>query len=140
MSDLNTTNFELVETFPIAPSKLYEIWLSSDGHTNMTGGEAIIEASIQSDFSAWDGYITGKILELDKDNKILHAWRTSEFSDESQHSLVEVRLEATSAINETKLTLTHWDIPADQTSDYYKGWQEHYFEPMKIYFNSIKDL
>ena len=47
-------------TFPVSPETFYQDWLNSVSHTNFTGGEAKIKDEINSSFTAWNGYISGK--------------------------------------------------------------------------------
>lgn len=118
--------------FPVSANKLFKAWLNGADHGKMTGGDATGEPTVGSAFTAWDGYISGKNLELELDKRILQTWRTSEFSDSDDDSMLEVLLED---IGDTcQLTLKHWNIPEGQGKSYFTGWDEHYFEPMQNYF------
>ena len=59
------------EIFFVNPEKLYHDWLDSTAHSKFTGGTAEIRSEINSEYTAWDGYITGKILELEHGKKIV---------------------------------------------------------------------
>ena len=98
----------------------------------MTGSPAKADGRAGGDFTAWDGYIWGTFLELEKNRRILQSWRTSEFPEETDDSRVEVLLE--DANRGTKLTLIHTDIPVGQADEYKQGWEDFYFKPMKEYF------
>jgi len=124
--------FTLSEIIAAKPAEIYEAWLSSKGHTAMTGSPAKVDGKVGGQFSAWDGYIFGKTLELATDQRIAQAWRTTEFPDDAADSHLEVLLEAVS--EGTKITLTHSDMPADQVDSYRQGWEDFYFKPMKAYF------
>jgi uncharacterized protein YndB with AHSA1/START domain len=126
------TKFTITTILPVDPEKVFRAWLSTDGHTAMTGSPAKVEPRVGGTFTAWDGYITGKTLELKPYSRILQAWRTSEFDDESPDSRLEIFLEAQK--NGTKLTLTHSNIPDGQADSYEGGWEDNYFKPMKEYF------
>ena len=58
------THFRLTAQFAVKPEVLYRAWLSSKQHSAMTGSAAKVQARVGGAFSAWDGYITGKTLEL----------------------------------------------------------------------------
>ena len=88
------------------------------------------------EYSAWEGYISGKTLELTPDLRIVQTWRTSEFPDDAPDSRIELYLEEVT--QGTKLTLTHSNLPADQVESYRQGWEDFYFKPMKTYFESLK--
>jgi activator of HSP90 ATPase len=122
----------LKEIFKVKPEVIYNAWLNSETHTKMTGGEAVCEPKQGSKFSAWDGYIFGKNIELVKNQKIVQSWRTTEFNEADEDSILEIRLNELES--GTELTLIHTNIPEGETQ-YEKGWVEHYFEPMKAFFN-----
>jgi uncharacterized protein YndB with AHSA1/START domain len=127
------TEFTISTILPASPEKVFRAWLSSDGHSAMTGSPANVEPRVDGTFTAWDGYITGKTLELKPYTRIVQAWRTSEFPDESPDSRLEILLEPTK--KGSKLTLIHSNIPPDQADSYEGGWEDNYFKPMKVYFS-----
>ena len=124
--------FTISEVIPAKPVDIYKAWLSSEGHTAMTGSPANVDGSVGGDFDAWDGYIFGKTLELVPNQRIVQSWRTSEFPEEASDSRLEVLLEEVSG--GTKVTLTHSDLPEEQAESYRQGWEDFYFKPMKEYF------
>jgi activator of HSP90 ATPase len=129
-------SIKLTKTFAVKPKVIYTAWLNSKGHSKMTGSKANINPKVNSGFTAWDGYITGKTTELKTDKKIVQKWRTTEFPEHAQDSLLEVKL--TPVQNGTKLTIEHKNIPDGQAESYKKGWKDFYFKPMEEYFNSKK--
>jgi activator of HSP90 ATPase len=123
--------FTLSISLPAKAADIYKAWLSTTGHTEMTGSPAKVDGRVKGDFTAWDGYIWGTFLELEENRKIVQAWRTSEFPEEAEDSHVEVILEEKEG--KTRLTIIHTHIPEGQDS-YKKGWEDFYFAPMKKYF------
>jgi activator of HSP90 ATPase len=124
--------FELTIVLPATPDEIYKDWLSSKGHTSLTGSPAKVDGKVGGKFTAWDGYISGRTLELEPGRRIVQAWRTSEFPEEAPDSRLEILLEAVEG--GTKLTLIHSDIPSDQVDSYRTGWPESYFEPMQEHY------
>lgn len=125
--------FTLTVTLPGNPKDIFDAWLSSDGHSQMTGSPAEVVPEIGGAFKAWDGYIWGKTLEMEPYSRILQVWRTSEFPEESPYSRVEILLEEIS--DGTKITLKHTKIPDGQGEGYKQGWEDSYFTPMRAYFS-----
>ncbi len=126
-----------ISTFiPAPPEKVFRAWLSSEGHTGMTGSKAKVEPRVGGAFTAWDGYITGKTTALKPYTRIVQAWRTSEFPDDCEDSQIEIVLEPVEG--GTKLTLTHTNIPVGQADSYESGWEESYFQPMREWFEQKK--
>lgn len=120
---------------PASPEAIFDAWMSSEGHASMTGAGAKVDPRVGGRFSAWDEYISGTTLELDRPRRLVQAWRTSEFPEDAPDSRVEVRLEKTD--DATRVTITHTDIPDGQGDAYEAGWQEYYFLPMNDWFDDI---
>ena len=124
--------FTLLETFNASAETIYNAWLSTQGHTLMTGSPAKVDGRERGEFTAWDGYIWGTFLELEANKRIVQAWRTGEFPEDAEDSRVEVLLEEQNG--KTKLTLIHTNIPEGHPDSYKQGWEDFYFKPMKKYF------
>ena len=124
-------SFIITEFINASPLALYTAWLNSEQHSAMTGGEAQCSDQEGAPFTAWDGYIWGKNIQLIPGKKIVQSWRTSEFEESDEDSLLTIELESTK--EGTKMTLRHANIPERQTQ-YLKGWEDHYFIPMKNHF------
>jgi uncharacterized protein YndB with AHSA1/START domain len=127
-----TYDFKLSCTLPASPEAIYDAWLDSACHGAMTGASATIGGRVGEPYAAWDGYITGRTLELVPARRIVQSWRTSDFDDSDPDSTVAVDLEPTRT--GTRLTLTHSGVPDGQTDYENGGWRDFYFSPMKAYF------
>jgi len=129
-----TYDFEVSEQIAAPPEAIYDAWLSSEGHTAMTGGRANVSAKEGAEFDAWDGYIHGKNLVLEPPTRIVQLWRTANFTDEHLDSQIEVLFEGNE--DGTLVTVRHTSVPADQRGYEEGGWQKSYFDPMKEYFEA----
>ena len=128
-------SFEISAFFPArSPQEIYAAWLDGQAHSAMTGSPAQVDPAVGGQFSAWDGYIQGQTLETEPYRRILQAWCTTEFPEDSPDSRLEVLFEEVDS--GTRVTLIHSDIPEGQGDDYRQGWSEYYFEPMQAYFSS----
>jgi len=129
-----TESFEVSTYLPAPPWRVYEAWLDGTEHGLFTGGPATSEPAVGGAFTAWEGYIQGTYLVLEPGERIVHAWRTTDFPAGAPDSRVEVLFEA--ARGGTRLTVVHAQIPSGQEGDYQAGWSAFYFRPMKKYFQS----
>jgi uncharacterized protein YndB with AHSA1/START domain len=129
--------YTLTSVIPATPQEIYDAWLDSLAHSEMTGSEAVMSGEVGADVSAWDGYITGRNLELVPGERIVQSWRTEKFGDEHEDSIVTVTLEGTE--EGTLLTLVHSNVPDGQRSYEEGGWEENYFEPMRAYFARLDE-
>lgn len=125
-------SFSISASIPASPTDVYQAWLDSKAHSSFTGGPARIDPRPGGDHSAWDGYIRGRILELEPGRRIVQTWRTTEFPPDSPDSRLEIMLEPHR--DGTRLTLNHSDIPEGQGENYRQGWLDYYFEPLKTFF------
>lgn len=128
----NVTTIDQTVELPATPEEVYEGFTDPKIHGAMTGGEAVGEAKVGGEFTAWDGYITGTYLELEPGKRIVAEWSTSEWPDDAEPS----RLELTFAPKGEgmELHMIHSNVPAEQAPNYDVGWSASYWEPMLEYF------
>lgn len=126
-------DFEISDSFPAAPQVVYDTWLDSEGHAAITGSPATASNEVGGDFTVHGGDINGKNLELVPGKLIRQSWRTQQSADSDLDSELEITLEPEGT--GTRLTLKHTNLMGDGTH-YKTGWVEHYFEPMKEYFQT----
>jgi uncharacterized protein YndB with AHSA1/START domain len=129
---MKSDSIKVSAVIPGPPKDVFAAWMSSKGHSAMTGSEAKVTPRAGCKFSAWEGYISGMTLALDPPARILQSWRTTDFADEDPDSRLEVLLEP--ARGGTKVTVVHTLIPAGHGAEYRKGWIDFYFKPMKGHF------
>lgn len=127
---------KLIATFPVPPQTLYESWINPKKHSAMTGAKATGRAQVGAPFTAWDGYISGRIVSLTPNKKIVQSWRSGEFPKDASDSTLTITFKSIG--KKTQLTLVHEGAPKGQAARYRQGWKEFYFQPMKTYFASFK--
>ncbi len=124
-------DFEVSQLFPASPEAIYRAWLSSDGHSAMTGSPATATDMVGATFDAWEGYIQGRNLELEPPGRIVQSWRTAEFDASEEDSRLEIELQPRDG--GTLVTLRHSGLP-EHGMQYQQGWVDSYFLPMRAYF------
>ena len=130
-------DFKLTAIIPASPQEIYDAWLDSLAHSEMTGSEAILSDEIGAEVSAWDGYITGRNIELLPGERIVQSWRTTEFADEHEDSIITLTLEDVDWVGPRSLSCTAM-CRRSRRATKQGGWQQYYFEPMKAYFAKAK--
>lgn len=113
------------------PADVYAALLDPKKHAKFTGSPATTNAKVGAEFKAWDGYISGKNLELVKDKKIVQEWETTEWPKGYPRSRLEFTL--TPKKGGTELKMVHSKVPAEQVDDYTSGWKSAYWEPLAEY-------
>lgn len=128
-----TKTIEQTEFFPgVEPPEIYDAMLSGPKHSKMTGSKATASAAVGGAFTAWDGYISGKNIELDPPGKIVQDWETTEWPAGAAPSLLTWTFKAKDG--GTEVHMVHSKVPAEQADSYKTGWNDFYFTPMKKYF------
>jgi len=125
--------FTVADVIPATPQQIYDAWLDSRGHAEITGGQpAQISNEPGAVFTVWNGYITGRNIALEPPRRIVQAWRTTKFTAGDADSQIEVLLEPVAG--GTKVTVHHTNVPDGHTSYRDGGWQRSYFDTMKKHF------
>jgi activator of HSP90 ATPase len=105
-------------------------WLTDKTHSLYTGGAPTrCSPSEGGSFSAYDGYITGKNIEIFPYKKIVQRWRTTEFDETDPDSILDLFF--TYKDDHTLITITHTNLPDGTGEKYKQGWKDHYFTFMK---------
>ncbi len=117
-------------TFKVPPHEVYEALMDPAKHAAFTGSAAQINREQGGDYTAYDGYISGKNLELIPDRKIVQSWRAVDW-DEGYFS--KITFELTSIPEGTRLDFVHEDVPDGTEEEFTQGWIDNYWEPMKRY-------
>lgn len=131
MTEKKTTTIRQIIFVAAKPDEVYNALMDEKKHAEFTGAKAIIDSKVGGKFTAWDGYISGKNLRLEKGKRIVQEWKTTEWPDYPP-SIVEFSFEKKG--NGTKLTMVHSKVPAEQAESYKQGWIDFYWKPMKKYF------
>jgi activator of HSP90 ATPase len=127
---LSTIKQEVV--VPASPDEVFEAFVNAEKHSAFTGSKATGNPKVGSKFTAWDGYISGKNLELDKGKRIVQEWTTSDWPQGYPPSRLELTFKKVK--EGTQILMVHSGVPADQSDDIRQGWTDFYWNPLKEYF------
>lgn len=96
-----------------------------------SGASAEMKAVAGTEFSLWDGDITGMNLEFEPGKKIVQEWYFEEEEDKSddQKSIVTIKLHSGGSY--TDVELLHTNIPEEAFDNIVEGWDNYYFKPFK---------
>ena len=125
-----TKTIEQTVTFNASPHDVYEALMGSEKHSEFTGAKASISREVGGSFTAYDGALSGAILELVPDAKIVQSWRRSDDGWVPGHySTATFSLEAVDA--GTRLTFVQTGVPEESVEQIKQGWQTYYWPKMK---------
>jgi len=124
-------------TLAAKPIEVYEAFVDSRKHSSFTGSKATGEGRVGAKFTAWDGYISGKFLKLEKGKRIVQEWVTTEWPDGYPPSRFELTLREVKG--GTEVSMVHSEVPTEQFEDIKGGWNEFYWKPLKNYFKKLHE-
>lgn len=117
---------------PATPDEVYDAFMDAKKHSAFTGSKATSDPKVGGKFTAWDGYISGKNLELERGKKIVQEWSTTDWPDASLSSRLELTFKNTKG--GTEISMIHSNVPPEQAGDLAEGWVEFYWKPLEEYF------
>lgn len=129
---MDTTTIKQKVVVSASPELVYETYMNAKSHSEFTGSKATCVAKEGGKFTAWDGYISGKNLELEKGKRIVQEWITTEWPQNYPPSKLELTL--TKVKNGTAIVMIHSNVPKKQAAEIAEGWEEFYWKPLKDYF------
>ena len=125
--------------FNVAPARVYSALLSSVAFSActkksfdmFTASSAKIDSVVGGTFSLFDGHITGRILELVPNQRIVEAWRVVDWPA-GVYSIA--RFDISAEGSGTRVTFEHVGFPEGLKEHLSIGWQQHYWDAMTNYF------
>jgi activator of HSP90 ATPase len=129
---MKATTIKQKTLIPATPDEVYDAFMEAKKHSAFTGSKATSDPKVGGEFTAWDGYISGRNLELVKGKKIVQEWSTTDWPDKFPPSRLELTFKE--AKGGTEISMIHSNVPAEQAYDLAEGWNEFYWKPLKEYF------
>jgi len=123
---------------PAPAETLFELYLDPAAHQAITGTPVDIGDERGSKFKAFDGALTGTILEVVKPRLIIQAWRSNVFRAEDPDSTLI--LSFTSETDQGRIDLIHLYVPDHDYEGVTQGWEKYYWAPWRAYLASRKRI
>jgi uncharacterized protein YndB with AHSA1/START domain len=119
-------------TIRATPARVYSALMTTKGHEAFTGASARISGKVGGRFTAWDGYIEGRNLELVPGKKIVQAWRPAEEEwPEDYYSTVTFVLTPTRG--GTRIRFLQRGVLSQYAAELAQGWKDHYWRRLNAY-------
>jgi activator of HSP90 ATPase len=112
-------------SFSAAPSRVYQVLVDPKRFAEITGAPASGDSSEGAAFSAFGGHITGRHVELVRDQRVVQAWRAKTWP-EGVYSIVRFELRPEGA--GTRLVFDHEGFPEETREALSQGWQANYWD------------
>lgn len=120
------------KTFKInaEPSDVYAALTNPYTIELWSGYPAVMSEIPGSEFSLWEGDITGMNLEFVKDSRVVQEWY---FGEQEEQSVVTINIYADK--EGSSVTVEHSNIPDEDFPDIAEGWREYYIGAIIAFLN-----
>lgn len=118
------------------PHAVFEAILDSKKHSAFTGDKASLSRKVGGKFTAFDGYIRGQNVKIEKDKVIVQSWRNTDFKETDPDS--KVMFHFSKKGKGTRLLFVHSNVPNRLAEDLRQGWLDFYWAPLKVYLEPTK--
>jgi activator of HSP90 ATPase len=119
---------------PATANELYDMYMDSGVHGEITGAPAKISEEAGSPFEAFGGLVTGKTIQVVKHRLIVQAWRSVNFRKTDPDSTLIISF--TPEDGDGRIDLVHLHVPAGDFQGISGGWDSRYFAPWLTYLRS----
>jgi uncharacterized protein YndB with AHSA1/START domain len=123
----------LAAVLPKAPSRLYSMYLDAGEHAGFTGAPVKIAARVGAPFEAFEGALTGRILQLVPNRLIVQSWRSRNFGKRDIDSTLVLSFWPDPGGG--RIELTHVNVADRDFAGVSEGWSRYYWIPWRAYLD-----
>ena len=123
-------NFKKTFHINAEPSDIYSALTNPYTIELWSGYPSVMPSKAGEEFNMWDGDISGKIIDLVPDRKVVQEWY---FGDREIDSTVTITIAGNGG--NTVVTVEHTNIPVEDYQNIAKGWNEYYMGAIKRFYN-----
>ena len=127
---------QIAASLPAPPERLFDMYLDPKQHSGFTGLPVIVSAIPGSTFSAFDGVITGTILQVVPKRLIVQSWRSPYWG----HADLDSTLVLTflPEVDGGRIELTQANVVDADFAGVSHGWEKYYWTPWRAYLEREK--
>ncbi|HLN54644.1 MAG TPA: SRPBCC domain-containing protein [Bacteroidales bacterium] len=123
-------NFKKTFRINAEPSDVYAALTNPFTIELWSGYPAVMSTEPGSEFSLWEGDITGRNIEFVANRKVVQEWY---FGDRTEKSVVTITINPDR--DNSSVTVEQTNIPDEDYEDISEGWNEYYMGAISGFFN-----
>jgi activator of HSP90 ATPase len=120
--------------FPASPDRLFDMYLDPAAHAAFTGSPVTISSQAGAEFQAFNGMISGTILQIVPKRLIVQSWRASHWKREEIDSTLILAFWPDEAGG--RIELVHVNIADHDFAGVSQGWEKYYWSPWREYLQT----
>ncbi|PLX14575.1 MAG: ATPase [Marinilabiliales bacterium] len=121
-------DFKKYYTLPAEPQDVFMALTNPFTIELWSGYKAIMDANVGTEFSLWEGDISGQNIEIIENKKIVQEWY---FGEQEEKSIVTMNIFENK--KGSQVELKHTNIPDEDYDNIIEGWNEYYFGALKSF-------
>jgi uncharacterized protein YndB with AHSA1/START domain len=122
---------------PASPARLYRMYLNPGEHAAFTGAPVKIAARAGAPFVAFNGALSGTILQVVANRLVVQSWRSTQFARKELDSTLILTFWRHN--NGARIELTHVNIADSDFAGVSEGWSKYYWVPWRAYLQRKAD-
>ncbi len=126
----------LAVALPATPDELFDMYLDPDRHAAITGEPVSIGAQAGTEFSAFDGALHGRILQVVPKRLIVQSWRASHWKARDIDSTLILTFWP--QWRNARIELVHVNVADHDFAGVSEGWELYYWTPWREYLKQLK--
>ncbi len=119
--------------FAVSPASLFRLYLDSRQHSAATHARAVVSKRVGGRFSAFDGTITGRMLQIVPNRLIVQSWRAKHWKRTDLDSILVLAFGKTE--RGARIDLVHVNVPEHDHDGVTNGWETYYWKPWRAYLD-----
>ena len=121
----------LAVELPASAARLYRTYLDPKQHAAFTGAPVTIAARPGAPFVAFNGALSGTILQVVPNRLIVQSWRSTHFAKQDLDSTLVLSFWPQG--RNARIELTHVNVADADFAGVSEGWSKYYWIPWRAY-------
>ena len=122
---------QLAASLPAPPDRLFDMYLDPEAHAAFTGAPVTIAAEAGAEFRAFDGVLTGTILQVVPKRLIVQSWRSPHWTEHDIDSTLILTFLPEG--DGGRIELTHVNVVDSDFAGVSHGWEKYYWTPWRAF-------
>lgn len=124
---------QIAALLPASPTRLYDMYLDPVEHAAFTGSPVTIAAEVGAPFRAFDGVLSGTILQLVPGRLIVQSWRSPHWAEADIDSTLVLSFHPEKEGG--RIELVHVNVVDSDFAGVSQGWEKFYWTPWRAYLD-----
>jgi uncharacterized protein YndB with AHSA1/START domain len=128
-------SIRLAVSLPASPDRLFDMYLDAAEHAAFTGSPVTIAPHAGAPFRAFDGALSGTVLQVVPKRLIVQAWRSSNWDASDLDSTLILSFWPDG--DGGRIELAHVNVAEDDFAGVSQGWEKYYWAPWRAHLTRV---